>query len=83
MSKAIAVQAVFLIGVIAIFLFFMVAIFSQWTGITKSTVSEATCTSAKIGCCSALTSGVKEKCDWNDECSQYNIKQPASKNDCR
>ncbi|MEK6909819.1 MAG: hypothetical protein AABW61_01950 [Candidatus Aenigmatarchaeota archaeon] len=83
MPKAIAVQAVFMIAVIAIFLFFLVGIFSQWTGITKSTVNEAACTSAKIGCCSALISGAKKTCEWDSGCSQYKIEQPDITSCCK
>lgn len=80
MSKAIAVQAIFLIAVIAISLFFLVAIFWGWIDTTKFTTSQATCTTARIGCCSELTSGTG-KCKWDSDCSQYNIKEP-TKDEC-
>lgn len=64
--KAIAVQAVFLIGVIAIFLFFMAAIFWGWIGVTKDTTSKASCDAHKISYCSGLIAGKTP--DWNSGC---------------
>jgi len=81
MSKAIAVQAVFLIAVIAISLFFMVAIFWGWIDTTKFGTNEATCKAKRIGCCSALVSGTG-KCEWNTACSQYNVIQPTLEECC-
>jgi len=52
MTKAIAVQAVFLIAVISISLFFIVAIFWGWIDTTKFGTSQASCTSKTISYCS-------------------------------
>lgn len=81
MLKGIAVQAIFLIAVIAISLFFMVAIFWGWIDTTKFGVSEATCKADWIGCCSALISGTG-KCELDSACSEYNIKQPTLEDCC-
>ena len=81
MKKAIAIQAVFLIGVIGIFLFFIVSIFWGWIDTTKFATSEATCTASKIGYCSALTSKTKLP-EWNNDCSKYNINKPVE-SDCK
>lgn len=81
MLKAIAVQAVFLIAVIAISLFFIVAIFWNWIDTTKFGTSEATCKANWIGCCSVLIGGAGD-CKWDSACSQYNINQPSLKECC-
>lgn len=76
MPKAIAVQAVFLIGVIAITLFFIAGIFWQWISSTKGIVSDAACRANYNSCCAALVNGIKKTCEWDSGCSQYNIDQP-------
>lgn len=73
--KAIAVQAVFLIAVIAISLFFIVAIFWGWIDTTKFGTNEATCKASWIGCCSSLISGTG-KCEWDSGCGEFDINQP-------
>ena len=80
--KAIAVQAIFLIGVIVIFLFFIVAIFWGWIDTTKFVTSQATCTANRISYCSALSSNTKLP-DWDDACSDYKIYKPSSVQDCQ
>ncbi len=67
MPKAVAVQAVFMIGVIAITLFFIVAIFAQWIDITKWGANEAACTAKKTSYCSNWI--VRSQCTkWEVEC---------------
>ncbi len=79
MPKAIAVQAVFLIGVIAITLFFIVAIFWGWIGTTKFGTGQASCTAKRISYCGGFVGG-KPPFDWNTKeptgCEQYNIVKP-------
>ncbi|MBI1978661.1 MAG: hypothetical protein HYS62_01205 [Candidatus Aenigmarchaeota archaeon] len=82
MSKAIAVQAIFLIAVIAISLFFIVAIFWGWIDTTEFATNEASCRAARIGCCSALTSGTKDSCDWDSACSEYGVSMPTLQSCC-
>lgn len=76
MPKAIAVQAVFLVGVIAIFLFFIAAIFWGWADTTKFTTSKASCEASRVSYCSALMNGVKPE-KWDDGCGQYEINEPS------
>ena len=68
MSKAIAVQAVFLIAVISILLFFLVSIFWGWIGVTKDITGEAACKAQKISYCSGLSVGKAP--DWNSGCGE-------------
>jgi len=79
MPKAIAVQAVFLIGVIAIFLFFIAAIFWGWIDTTKLGTSQATCSAKRISYCAGFT-GDKKPFDWSNKeplnCDQFNIVKP-------
>lgn len=79
--KAIAIHAVFLMGVIAISLFFIVAIFWGWIDVTKYSTSEATCRANKVSFCSALVSGTSAP-NWNDGCSAYGINKPTSSQEC-
>ncbi len=90
MKKAIAVEAVFLIGVISIFIFFVVNIFFKWIDTTNMAVNEGTCTSKRISFCAdwARQCAGKDSCttspDWWSTkaptgCEKYNIPQP----DCK
>ncbi len=67
MPKAIAVQAVFLIGVIAISLFFISAIFFGWIDTTKFGTSQASCTAKKTSYCSGLINSDKEPFAWDEK----------------
>ena len=82
MPKAIAVQAVFLIAVIAITIFFIVGIFWGWIDTTKFGTSQATCAVKRISYCSGFK-GNKPPFDWNTKeptgCEQYGITQPNDK----
>ena len=87
MPKAIAVQAIFLIGVIAIFLFFLIAIFWGWIDTTKLGTSQASCTAKRISYCAELLKNRDPPFDWNSKqptnCDQFGIYKPDSKNDCK
>ena len=88
MSKAIAVQAVFLIGVIAITLFFIVAIFWGWIDTTELGTSQATCTAKKVSYCGEWASNKKEPNWWATkeptDCDREDIKiSKPTCNDCK
>ena len=82
MSKAIAVHAVFLIGVISIFLFFVVGILFIWIDTSKLATSFASCTQKRLSYCTDWSlSGNKP--DWwgtkdpkGCESSDINIPEP-------
>ena len=78
MPKAIAVQAVFLIAVIAISLFFIVAIFWGWIDTTKFGTGQATCTAKATSYCGDWARN-KERPGWwatkePIDCSREDIK---------
>ncbi len=87
MSKAIAVQAIFLIGVIAIFLLFIVALFWGWIDTTKLGTNEASCTAKRVSYCSGLLNDKDPLFDWEKKeplsCDQFGIRKPDNKDDCK
>ncbi|MBU5537460.1 MAG: hypothetical protein QW818_01460 [Candidatus Aenigmatarchaeota archaeon] len=87
MLKSIAVQAVFLIAVIAISLFFIVAIFWGWIDTTKFGTSEASCAAKKTSYCSSLLNNRPPPFDWDKkeptDCEQFGITKPNTKEDCK
>ncbi|MBI2084099.1 MAG: hypothetical protein HYT70_00590 [Candidatus Aenigmarchaeota archaeon] len=67
MSKAVAVQAVFIVGVIAITFFFIIAIFAQWIDVSNFGSKEAGCYSKRLAYCSNWI--VRGQCPkWDQEC---------------
>ncbi len=86
--KAIAVQAVFLIGVIAIFMFFLIAVFIGWNNSSKIVTNQATCSAKKLSYCSSLVNqGEESTFKWDDKepkgCDQYGISAPSSAECCK
>lgn len=77
MSKAIAVQAIFLIGVIAIFLFFIVGIFAKWIDITKLGTGKAACSIQKISYCRDFVKDKEGKWEELQDCER-----PTDKGEC-
>ncbi|MBI2547561.1 MAG: hypothetical protein HYW23_03895 [Candidatus Aenigmarchaeota archaeon] len=87
MSKAVAVQAIFLIAVIAITLLFVLAIFWGWIDTTKLGTSQATCSAKKVSYCSSILNDRPKPFVWNTKepinCDQFGIKKPINKADCQ
>ena len=81
MRKAVAIQAVFLVGVIAIFLFFIIMILAQWINVSDLGGGKAGCTAKLYNYCSGLVSRGKPPYSWPSECNQYDVSEP-SKTDC-
>ncbi|MBI2005162.1 MAG: hypothetical protein HYS80_00155 [Candidatus Aenigmarchaeota archaeon] len=88
MSKAVATQAVFLVGVIAILFFFITAIFFGWIKGTKIVTTQATCVVKQRSYCSEWSVAGKEP-DWwgerepkNCESADFQITKPSC-NDCK
>ncbi|MCH8004182.1 MAG: hypothetical protein IH934_06150 [Nanoarchaeota archaeon] len=86
MSKAVAVQTIFLIGVISIIVLFVVALLFQWADTTNIGVSKASYTAKKISYCSSILNNRNPPFDWNTKaphgCEEFDITEPKYKNDC-
>ena len=75
MSKAVAVDAIFLIAVIAIFLFFIVGIFGKWIDITKLGTGKAACSIQTTDFCRDLVNDKETKWEELPNCQIPELKE--------
>jgi len=86
--KAVAPEAIFMVGAIAIFLFFIIATFFGWAETTGTVTTFASCNAKKIGYCSEWTAKKNEPGWWGSkeplDCERSDIKisKPIC-NDCK